>query len=84
MKTFTLTIVTDSKTIYSASALYCSVDTYDGSIGFEAFHEPFFGVLKDGSQIVYKTGGKGDEFSVKVKSGIVSFLNNTCTLTVDL
>ncbi len=83
MKTFTLTIVTDSKTIYSANALYCSVDTYEGSIGFEAFHEPFFGVLKDGSQIVYRTG-KGDEFSVTAKSGIVSFLNNTCTLTVDL
>ncbi len=83
MKTFTLTIVSDSKIAYSGLARYCGVTTLNGAIGFEAFHEPFLGVLKDNSDVVY-LDGSGRENSVTIKNGIISFENNTCTLTVSL
>ncbi len=83
METFDLTIVSDSKILYAGSALYCGVTTLKGSIGFEAFHEPFIGILKDGSSITYLNSSK-NENNLAVKDGIVSFENNICTITASL
>lgn len=83
MKTFTLCIVSDSKIIYSGLALYCGVATLSGSLGFEANHEAFLGVLKENSDITY-TVSSGSNSTVTVDSGMISFKNNTCTVTVSL
>ena len=83
MKTFTLTIISDSKIIFSGHASYCGVTTLFGSLGLEAFHEPFFGVLRENSDITY-TDSSGGSFTVTIESGILSFKDNTCTVTVSL
>ena len=83
MKTFSLTIVSDSKIIFSGQAVYCSVVTPRGSMGFEANHEPFMAILKKDSEIEYRDKA-GNKKSVMVQSGILSFENNTCTVTVQL
>lgn len=83
MKTFTLSIVADSKTFYSGLARYCGVTTLNGEIGFEAGHEPFFGVLKDDTEIRF-TGGSGEESSVPIEKGMVFFNNNTCSVAVSV
>ena len=80
MKTFMLSIVTDFKTIFSGQVEYCSIVTTAGSMGFEAFHESFLGVLQDNSELSY-TDSTGKITSVNLESGIVLFKNNTCTIT---
>jgi len=80
MNTFMLSIVTDSKTIYSGQAEYCSIVTVLGSMGFEAFHEPFLGVLQDNSKLSY-TESTGKICSAYLESGIITFKNNTCIIT---
>ncbi len=83
MKTFTLTLVSDSKIIYSGLAGYCNVRTLNGEIGFEAFHEPFLGILAEDSRISYRDKS-GNQGTVDIKSGIILFENNLCTITVSL
>ena len=83
MKTFTLSIVSDSKILFSGLARYCGVTTLNGEIGFEAEHESFFGILGDGTEVRY-IGGDENEKSVAVENGIVFFNNNTCTVAVSI
>lgn len=80
METFTLNIVADTKTVFSAPARYCKVTTLSGSMGFEASHESFLGVLMEDSEISYSDSA-GNNYSVTLESGIISFKNNTCTIT---
>ena len=75
-----LSIVTDSINVFSGQAEYCSIVTVSGSMGFEAYHEPFLGVLQDNSELNY-TDGNGNIHTVALESGIISFKNNTCTIT---
>ncbi len=83
MKTFTLTVVSDSKIIFSGLAIYCRVKTLSGEIGFEAFHEPFLGVLSSKSEISFHNKSRVEK-SINIKSGIIIFENNSCTITVEL
>ena len=80
MKTFMLSIITDLKTIFSGQAEYCSIVTVSGSMGFEAYHEPFLGVLQDNSELSY-TDSNGKIYTVALESGIISFKDNACTIT---
>ena len=83
MNTFMLSIVTDLKTLFSGQTEYCGIVTVLGSMGFEAFHEPFLGVLRDNSDVSY-TDGNGKTCSLTLESGIITFKNNTCTITGNL
>jgi len=80
MNTFTLSIVTDSKNVFSGQAEYCSIVTVSGSMGFEAYHEHFLGVLQENSELSYRDS-TGKISYVNLESGIVSFNNNSCTVT---
>ena len=80
MNTFLLNIVMDSKTVFSDQASYCGVVVSSGSMGFEAGHEPFLGVLQEDSDVSY-TDNSGAKSSVNLESGIISFKNNICTIT---
>lgn len=79
MKSFTLVIVSDSQTIFSGEAHYCGVTTLSGSLGLEAFHEPFIGVLQENSRISFTDSG-GEDSSLIMQSGVLLFQNNTCTI----
>ena len=81
MQTFTLTIVSDSKTRFNGPALYCSVTTLSGSMGFEANHEPFLCTLKEGSAIQVKDAAS-KETEITIANGMLSFKNNSCIVTV--
>ncbi len=81
MKTFPLTIVSDSKILFSGQARYCGITAFSGSIGFEADHEPFIGVLRKNTGITF-IDSTSKEMTVKVESGILSFSENSCTITV--
>ena len=81
MNTFTLTISSAAKIYFSGNAVYCGVTTMKGEIGFEAHHEPFLGVLADNSTVVYKDVS-GSEKTAGVKSGMIAFKDNICTITV--
>jgi len=81
MNTFKLLITSDSKTLFSGEALYCSVTTLSGSMGFEANHEPFICTLKPGSDIRLKDAASG-ETVLQIDGGMLSFKNNICTVTV--
>ena len=81
MKTFTLTVISDSKTLFSGQALYCSVTTPSGSMGFEANHEPFLCTLQEGS-IIQIRDVSAKETEVEIESGMLSFKDNVCTITV--
>ncbi len=80
MNTFMLSIVTDLETIFYGQAEYCSIVTVAGSMGFEAFHESFLGILEENSELSY-TDSTGEKSYVNLESGIVSFKNNSCTVT---
>ncbi len=75
-----LSIVTDSKNVFSGQAEYCSIVTVVGSMGFEAFHESFLGILEENSELSYRDS-TGKVSYVNLESGIVSFKNNTCIVT---
>ena len=81
MKTFPLTIVSDTEIIFSGQVHYCGVTTYSGSIGFEADHEPFIGVLRKTTGITF-IDSTSKETTVKVESGILSFSDNSCMIAV--
>jgi len=79
--TFKLTIVSDSKTLYSGQAVFCSITTLSGSMGFEANHEPFLCTLKEGSAIQVKDAAS-KETEITIANGMLSFKNNSCIVTV--
>ncbi len=81
MKTFPLTIVSDMEIIFSGQVRYCGVTTYSGSIGFEADHEPFIGVLRKETDLDI-VDADSKERTVKIESGMLSFKDNSCTITV--
>jgi len=81
MKTFSLTVVSESKTLFSGQAVYCSVITPSGSMGFEANHESFLCTLQEDSTIHIRDVSSR-ETEVSVQSGLLSFKDNTCTVTV--
>jgi F0F1-type ATP synthase epsilon subunit len=83
MKSFRLVVVTDTKTLFSGEALYCSVTTPSGSMGFEADHEPFLCTLQPGSVIQIKdASAKETEAASGIESGFLSFKDNICRITV--
>ncbi len=81
MNTFKLKIVSLDKTFFDGEAVYCSVVTKSGKIGFKAHHEPFVSVIKNNSQIEYQDQS-GKKESVKITGGLFAFENNECTATV--
>ncbi len=83
MKSFPLTIVSDSQILFSGQARYCGITALSGSIGFEADHEPFIGILRKKTPITI-IDDASKEMTVEVESGILSFNNNSCTVTVQL
>ncbi len=82
MQTFELNILSATELHFSDEARYCRVSTPDGTIGFEARHEPFLAVLKDNSEVRYRDA-IGREHTLVVESGLLSFRENRCTLTVE-
>ncbi len=83
MKTFPLTIVSDSEIIFSGQVRYCGIISVSGSLGFEADHEPYMGILRKKSEITI-IDGVSKESVVKVESGLFLFSKNSCTVTVQL
>lgn len=83
MNTFKLTISAYNSIIQNGSVVYCGVTTLDGSLGFEARHEPALCVLKENSFIAYKDA-YGVEKNIQIISGILSFKNNECVIIVNL
>ena len=82
MSTFSLTIISETSRLFSGKVSYCVAITMTGSIGFEARHEPFIGVLKQGSEIRY-TDASGNENTVSIDEGLLTFKNNECTVVVN-
>ncbi len=82
MKTFDLTITSVTHVFFDGQAGFCGITTPDGSMGFEARHEPVLAVLKENS-IVHYRDSVGQEYSVSAASGILSFRGNQCTVTLD-
>ena len=82
MQTFVLTIVSAAQVHFDDEARYCRVSTPAGNIGFEARHEPFLSVLKENSEVMYRDA-IGAEHTLPVESGMLSFRDNRCTLTVE-
>ena len=82
MRTFELNIVSTTKVHFSDEARFCSITTPFGTIGFEARHEPFLAVLKEDSEVKYRDA-IGREHTLPVTNGLLSFRNNTCTVTVE-
>ncbi len=80
MDTFKLVIVSDSKTLFSGEALYCSVTTQSGSMGFEANHEPFLCILQEGSAIQIRDASS-KETEISIAGGMFRFKDNTCTIS---
>jgi F0F1-type ATP synthase epsilon subunit len=81
--TFKMIISTPEKTFYKGPAVLCRVETPAGSIGFEAKHEPFLGVLKENSSLYYKTDSD-KENKLDVTSGILLFNENSCIITGEI
>ncbi len=83
MSTFTLSIISDTKIIYSGKVRYCGIVSINGAIGFEANHEPFMGILKPGSEIEYiDENGTGE--TVTVEDGMLKFTDNQCSIIVSV
>jgi len=83
MRTFKLLIITPEKAIFDDDAQCCRIITDTGSIGFEAMHEPMIAVLKQNTDITVRdTTGNSRLFPVT--EGILSFKNNTCSITASI
>jgi F0F1-type ATP synthase epsilon subunit len=78
-----LTITAIDKSVFNHEAVYCRVVTPSGTIGFEARHEAFLAILKEHSTIMFKAPS-GTETSLIVASGMLSFRDNKCLITVCL
>ncbi len=82
MNTFKLTISAYNIIIYNGPAVYCGITTLEGSLGLKARHEPIISVLKENSMISYKNSARVEKH-LQIKSGMLSFKNNQCTIVVD-
>lgn len=82
MRTFRLIISNWDKTIFNGNAEYCGVTTQVGNIGIEARHEAMAAILAENSEIIYRNEN-GDEATFPVQSGMLSFENNRCVITVE-
>ena len=80
--TFELKIFSPAAILFSGDVRYCSIMTPEGSVGFEARHEPFMAVLNPGSAIHYRDP-IGKEVSLTVKGGLLSFRANSCTIVTE-
>ncbi|MBU1043575.1 MAG: hypothetical protein KJ915_04155 [Candidatus Omnitrophica bacterium] len=83
MNTFNLSISAYNAVLYNGRAVYCGITTIDGSLGFEAQHEPMLSVLKENSAISYKDA-QGMEKTIQIVNGMLCFKNNKCTIIIDL
>ena len=83
MQTFTLLIVSPKKVHFDGEAVFCGIITDDGSMGLEARHEPVLAVLKTGSEVRYRDS-VGRETSLIAAGGMLSFKENSCTITLDV
>ncbi len=81
MNSFHLSIVSFNQVVFEGDAVYCSVFTPTGMIGFKANHEPFVSVLKENTTIEYQSDSSKKE-SIEIKNGLFSFDKNICTITV--
>ena len=83
MNSFNLEINTIEKQVYSGPAVYCKIITPVGSKGIEARHEEFNAILEENTDIVFRT--ESEELkTVTIKSAILSFKNNTCTIVAEI
>jgi F-type H+-transporting ATPase subunit epsilon len=81
MNVFRLLVVAFDSTIWSAEAVHCGVTTLSGALGLEAGHEPLLAVLRDGSAITWRDR-RGNEHTHPAAGGLLSFRDNTCTVTL--
>ena len=81
MNSFALTIVEYRHILYQGPATSCSVCTVDGSQGLEAHHEDLMAVLRSPSTVQYRTPS-GEEHSLEVRTGLLSFVRNECRIIV--
>ena len=82
MQTFKLKIVSPTRVHFDGEAGFCGIITDDGSMGFEARHEPVLAVLKVGSEVRYRDS-VGQETSLMVTGGMLSFKENGCTIILE-
>jgi len=81
--TFRLTITAAETLLFDGKVTYCSVFTESGKLGLEPRHEPLLAVLKKNSQVYFKDeAGNGNQFTIE--SGLLSFRDNICILTVSV
>lgn len=83
MRTFKLLIISSDEAIFDDEAQYCKITTEIGSIGFEAMHEPMIAVLRKNTDI-HLRDAEGKSRLIPVAEGILSFKNNTCSITVSI
>ena len=83
MNLFKLRVISDSEILFSGKVRYCGITTVSGSIGFEANHEPFLGILKPGSSIEY-TDRNGTKNNIPIEDGMFKFTDNSCSVIVSL
>jgi F0F1-type ATP synthase epsilon subunit len=82
MNTFALTILAYNAVLFQGEARSCRVSTSHGSLGLEARHEPLLAVLRDGSDVAV-TDAQGKTHTIPVATGLLSFRQNACTITVE-
>ena len=82
MQTFVLTIVSATTVHFDDEARSCRVSTPTGEVGFEARHEPFLGALQQNSEVRFRDA-IGQEHVLPIESGLLSFRDNRCTVTVE-
>ena len=83
MRTFKLLIISSKETIFDGEAQCCRVVTDSGSMGFEAMHEPMVAILKKDTDIHIRDA-EGKSSLVPIAEGILSFKDNTCTITASI
>lgn len=81
MRTFRLIISSSTSVLFNGNAEYCRVESDDGSLAFEARHEPVVVLLKKNSEIEYRDES-GARASIPVPDGILDFSVNRCLVTL--
>ena len=83
MTFFHLTITAFDSVLFNDEVVYCKVTTPFGKLGIEAHHEPLLAVIDERTSITYRDVS-GTEESLTAESGLLSFSNNNCLITVSL
>ena len=83
MRTFKLLIITSNEAIFDNEAQCCRIITDSGSIGFEAMHEPMIAVLRKNTDI-HVRDAEGKSRLIPAAEGILSFKDNTCSITASI